>query len=569
MTAEVSGSGARTDGPARKAGTWAAVVRQVPPGVLRLGALGGLLITIGGMGAGAVLRRDPLLSGTILNAVRYGHGRDLATAVVFAGVALLVCSWVRLGRLVRAGELGGRGVLLASAAWTAPLLIGPPLYSRDVYSYLAQGAVALQGYDPYTTGASALPLPLGGNVASLWQDTPSPYGPLFLLLAKSVVAVTGDNVIIGAVLMRLAVVSGLALLAWAMPGLTRHLGGRASIALWLTVANPFVIAVGIGGAHNDILMVGLMAVGVLLVLDGKHVRGIAVIALATAVKATAVLVVPFLVWVWVARMSGPARHRFLQACAVGGVAFVAVFALSTIVAGVDLGWINVLQSQTPLLTWMSLPCAAAELLYFSIGRHVPGATHEGFLGFFRSAGVYVLAVVLVRQWWLARAGGVEAVRRGAIALLAASALAPSVLPWYFTWALALAAAFAWKDRWLAAAAGFSVWMVLVTLPDGTIVARWHYGSANPVVWWSYLAVTVLVGVWVGRALLGRRSLWSLLAELRPRKVEADRPALIVEQPQAPVAEQPPTPVEPTPLDVEEDAAGGSEATGKQRGGTGG
>ncbi|MFD1150957.1 polyprenol phosphomannose-dependent alpha 1,6 mannosyltransferase MptB [Saccharothrix hoggarensis] len=542
--------------------------------MLRLGALGALLITVGGMGAGAVLRRDPLLSGTFLNAVRYGHGRDLATAVVFAGVALLVYSWVKLGRMVRAGEVGGRGVVLAAAAWTAPLIIAPPLYSRDVYSYLAQGAVLLRGFDPYTTGASALTLPLGGNVASLWQDTPSPYGPLFLLLASSVVAVTGDNVIMGAVLMRLAVLGGLVLLAWATPGLARHLGGRTSVALWLTVANPFVIAVGIGGAHNDILMVGLMAVGVLMVLDRKHVLGIAVIALAAAVKATAVLVVPFLVWVWVARMSGPARQRFFKACAVGGVAFVGVFALSTLAAGVDLGWINVLQSQTPLLTWMSLPCAAAELLYHSVGRHVPGATYEGFLGFFRTAGVYVLGVVLVRQWWLARAGGVDAVRRAAIALLAASVLAPSVLPWYFTWALALAAAFAWKDRWLAVAAGVSVWMVLVTLPDGTIVARWHYGSMSPVVWWPYLAVTVLVGVWVGRSLLEREPVWSLLADLRARFTESVRQARAAEQGRfdheawAVIDAEGRAEAKDAAKD-EHDVAGEPDVAGKQRGSTGG
>ena len=591
VTAEVSGSGARTDGPTCRSGTWSVVIRQVPARLLRLGALGGLLIALGGVGAGAVLRRDPLLTGTILNAVRYGHGRDLATAVVFAGVGLMVYSWVRLGRMVRAGQVDGRGVVVAAAAWTAPLLIGPSMYSRDVYSYLAQGAVALYGYDPYTTGASALPLSLGGNVASLWQDTPSPYGPLFLLVAKSVVAVTGDNVIIGAVLMRLAVFSGLAMLAWAMPGLVRHLGGRTSVALWLTVANPFVIAVGIGGAHNDILMVGLMAAGVLMVLDGKHVRGIAVIALATAVKATAVLVIPFLIWVWVARMSGPTRQRFFQACALGGIAFAGVFGLSTIVAGVDLGWINVLQTQTPLLTWMSLPCLVGELLYHTVGRHIPGATYEGFLGFFRSIGVFLLAAVLVRQWWLARAGGVDAVRRAAIALLAASTLAPSVLPWYFTWALALAAAFAWKDKWLAVAAGFSVWMVLITLPDGTIVARWHYGSANPVVWWSYLAVTVLIAVWVGRSLLERRPVWSLLKELRARSSEADQPTRVdqpkpvVDQP-TPVVEQatrvveqvppvveqaarvveqaPPPDFEQTPAGVEDD-----DAAGKQRGSTGG
>ncbi|MFC6089916.1 polyprenol phosphomannose-dependent alpha 1,6 mannosyltransferase MptB [Saccharothrix lopnurensis] len=503
MTADLSGSAERTELLPPRQSAWLTLVRQVPPRVLRPGVLGAVLITFGGLGAGAVVRRDPLLSGTFLNAMRYGHGHDLAFAVLFVGLALMVVSWVRLGRLVRTGRIGGRAVALTAAAWTAPLVIAPPLYSRDVYSYLAQGAVALRGFDPYATGASALDLPLSGNVAGLWQDTPSPYGPLFLLLAKTTVAVVGDNVILGAILMRLAVLAGLVLLAWAIPGLTRHLGGRAPVALWLTVANPLVVAVGIGGAHNDILMVGLMAAGVLLVLDRRHLLGFAVIALAAAVKATALLVAPFLVWVWVARMSGPARHRFLKGAAAGGAAFAVVFALSTVVAGVDLGWIDVLRSQTPLLTWMSLPCAVAELGYHAVGRHVGLFTYEGFLGFFRSAGMYLLVAVLVRQWWLAREGGAEAVRRAAIALLAASVLAPSVLPWYFTWALALAAVFAWQDRWLAVAAGVSVWMVLVTLPDGTIVARWTYGSMNPWVWWPYLALTVLVGVWVGRALLQR------------------------------------------------------------------
>ncbi|MET8764943.1 polyprenol phosphomannose-dependent alpha 1,6 mannosyltransferase MptB [Lentzea sp. NPDC004782] len=480
---------------------WLGLLRRIPRRMLWPGVVGATMLTAGGLGAGATVRRDPLLSGTVLNAIRYGHGHDLAFMVLFAGLGLMVLSWVRLGRLVLTGSAGGRTVAVAAAAWTAPLVIAPPLYSRDVYSYLAQGAVALRGFDPYARGASVLDLPLRGNVAGLWQEAPSPYGPLFLLLGKVTVFLTGDNVILGAIFMRVAVLAGLALLTWAIPRLTRHLGGRANVALWLAVANPLVLALGIGGVHNDILMVGLMAVGVLHVLEHKHLRGFAFLALATAVKATAFLVVPFLVWVWAARLTGPARHRFLMSAGAGGAVFVAAFAAATAAAGVGLGWIGVLKSQTPLLTWMSLPCAAAEILFYSIGTHVPGWTREGFLGFFRAAGVVVLAGVLVRQWWLAREGGVDAVRRAALALLAASLLAPSVLPWYFTWSLALAAAFAWKERWIAVLAGVSVWMVLVTLPDGTIVWRWTYDNMNPWVWWPYLAATVAAGVWVGRSLL--------------------------------------------------------------------
>jgi alpha-1,6-mannosyltransferase len=239
---------------------------------------------------------------------------------------------------------------------------------------------------------------------------------------------------------------------------------------------------------------------VVFVLDGMHLRGFAFIALAVAVKATALLVAPFLVWVWAARLTGSARHRFLVAAGVGGAVFVIVFGAASMVAGVGLGWIGVLKSQTPLLTWLSLPCAAAEILFYSIGTHIPGWTREGFLSVFRVLGMIALAFVLVRQWWLAREGGVDAIKRATIALLAASLLAPSVLPWYLTWALALGAAFAWSNRSVAVLGGISVWMVLITLPDGTVVWRWTYDNMNPWVWWPYLAATMAVGVWVAKTL---------------------------------------------------------------------
>src|SRR6476659_2501010 len=63
-------------------------------GVLLPGALGSVLVTIGSVGVGAVLVQDPILTGTVFSAARYAHGRDLAMAAFFVGLALLVVSWV-------------------------------------------------------------------------------------------------------------------------------------------------------------------------------------------------------------------------------------------------------------------------------------------------------------------------------------------------------------------------------------------------------------------------------------------------------------------------------------------
>ena len=36
--------------------------------------------------------------------------------------------------------------------WLAPLLLRVPVFSRDTYSYLAQGALLRDGFDPYLVG---------------------------------------------------------------------------------------------------------------------------------------------------------------------------------------------------------------------------------------------------------------------------------------------------------------------------------------------------------------------------------------------------------------------------------
>src|SRR5437588_5191392 len=131
----------------------------VPLRTLVLGLAGMMLITVGGVGAGGTLVHDPLLINSPLTWVRFGHGKDLATAVLYVGLTLVVWAWIRLGRDVRAKAIDARGVLLAIGVWTLPLLVAPPLFSRDLYSYLAQGNLALHGLDPYRVGPSALPGP--------------------------------------------------------------------------------------------------------------------------------------------------------------------------------------------------------------------------------------------------------------------------------------------------------------------------------------------------------------------------------------------------------------------------
>src|ERR1044072_8650955 len=63
---------------------------------LLLGLLGSALMALGSFGGGGVLVEDPVLTEAALGAWRYGHGHDLAVALVSAGLLGMAYAWVRL-----------------------------------------------------------------------------------------------------------------------------------------------------------------------------------------------------------------------------------------------------------------------------------------------------------------------------------------------------------------------------------------------------------------------------------------------------------------------------------------
>ncbi|HEY4459638.1 MAG TPA: polyprenol phosphomannose-dependent alpha 1,6 mannosyltransferase MptB [Pseudonocardiaceae bacterium] len=464
---------------------------SLPVRTILRGLSGVVMVAVGGVGAAALPMPDKALDGTVFSWVQYGHGKELATAVLYAGLLMLAWAWIELGRKVRAGEVGRRGVLVAIAAWTVPLLFAPALFSRDLYLYLAQGDLGLRGFNPYTNGVSVLNDTLSHNVDAIWQNTPAPYGPLFVLLTKGVVLFTGQHVEIGIVLLRCVFCVGLVLLCWALPRLAKALGGDPVVALWFGAANPLVLAYLVGGGHNDLLMVGLLAAGAVFVIEGRHVLGIALVTCGFSVKATAAILLPFLVWLWAARMTGSPARRFAKATGASLAVFVPIFVAATFIAQVDLGWVKALNVTNLVVTWMSLPTAAAQLAN-GIAGIFTATDPSQFLSVARMIGWLVLAVLVARQWWLARSGDVPTVlRRASFALLTVVLLSPATLPWYFSWPLVIAAGFAWSGTGLAIGCGVSVWIMLSTYPAGS------GGLYN----FPYLALIAAVGAIAGLSLL--------------------------------------------------------------------
>ena len=89
------------------------------------------------------------------------NGERPITAILFVtAVAVLGIAWLMLIARVERSSLSERertrAVVATAALWFAPLLLGPPLLSSDVYSYAAEGAmVTPQLLTPCSTSCSS------------------------------------------------------------------------------------------------------------------------------------------------------------------------------------------------------------------------------------------------------------------------------------------------------------------------------------------------------------------------------------------------------------------------------
>ncbi|MFW0792867.1 alpha-(1-_6)-mannopyranosyltransferase A [Gordonia sp. CPCC 205515] len=440
---------------------------------LILGFVGALLVGIGSFGVGDIARNNTVAQDLGLSVITYGHGKTLFGSIFWIGVATLVVAWVRIGRRLCGDGPGPsvRAMRYAVVAWATPLALGVPVYSRDVYAYLGQGAVFGAGYNPYADGPAHLPGPLVDSMAQVWAATTAPYGPLFVGLTRVVTEITGEHAIAGVYAMRLVLLPGLVLALWAIPRLAAHFGASGADGLWLALANPMVLIHLVSGSHVELLMMGVAVTGVALAVTGRHVPGLLLLGVAMSIKITAAIAIPFVVWIWLShiRSRRPVEPRDLVGV-FAAVALIplAVFAASTAVVGLGLGWLTGLGWADRIINWFTLPTLAAHLVTL-VAAPFTALNLQSVLPITRAIGWAVTAIVLVTLWWRHRRDERSAMAGMAWAMLVVLVLEPSTLPWYYTWVLYLAVAFTLPRRVRAIAVGVSVFMLIVFQPDDSIL----------------------------------------------------------------------------------------------------
>ncbi|ANE80844.1 hypothetical protein A7U43_17440 [Mycobacterium adipatum] len=418
------------------------------------GATGTVLMAIGALGAGArPVVQDPTFGVRLLNLP--SRIQTVSLTMTTTGAVMMALAWLMLGRFALGPHRMSRSQLDRTLLlWLLPLLIAPPMYSKDVYSYLAQSQIAHLGLDPYRVG----PAPGLGldhvftlSVPSLWRETPAPYGPLFLWIGEGISVITGDNIVAAVLCHRLVVLVGVGLIVWATPRLAQRCGVHEVSALWLGPCNPLLFMHLVAGIHNEALMLGLMLAGTEFALrgidgvragrwrippqaTGMLIAGTVLITMSSQVKLPSLLAMGFVVMALAWRWGGTVKALLAAGFSLGALSL-AVMAVIGWASGLGFGWLFTLGTANVVRSWMSPPTLIAlgtgqVGILLGLGDHTTSV-----LGLTRGIGVIIIAILVT---WLLLAvfrGRLHPVGGLGVALGATVLLFPVVQPWYLLWAI--------------------------------------------------------------------------------------------------------------------------------------
>ena len=479
--------------------------------VQRFGTFGSLLLACGSLGAGAAPVLNPVQEIPMLRL--FARIPTVSLAIAFAGMGILVIGWLMLGRFARPdhARLATPGQLRRTLVmWLVPLLFIPPLFSRDVYSYLAQSEIVHRGMDPYSLGpAQALGIsdPLTSGVSNMWRETPAPYGPLLLKLGSWLSPIAGTHIVTGVLLQRALAFVGVILIVWALPRLARRFGVQPATALWLGAANPLLIFHFVAGAHNDALAIGLMVAGLELGIRRLPIRiagdtppplakgevlfivlGVTVITLGIAVKLPALLALPFFAVMVARRWHGRLSDLF-RAGAPMALLFGVVLVVACVGSGLGFGWVGALDTPNMVRSWISPTSELANLggvlgIALGLGNHTNGLVPIlGLLGY-AVAGAITLKFLWDSFKWRYRPMIGLGVSLGAVMILQIA-----LQPWYLLWAVIPLAASAGTSRFRVAATVVSAALPFLLPPTGST-----FDGRSYVLPYAYLAAVVVVGL---------------------------------------------------------------------------
>jgi len=363
-----------------------------------------------------------------------GIGERLGFRVFLTALVVCCVAYAGLLLLARTRPAGtGKGFAIGLIAILHLIIfVGPVLLSTDVFSYIAYARMGVEhGINPYLHGpVSIVGDPIFRYVGGDWLKTATAYGPVYTLLSYPL-AVLGVTGALWAMKLEALLASAATLvLVWRCAGERRLDPVFALVAVGL---NPLYYIYGLGGAHNDLIMLAAMMLSVSIMLSPRLTarregEAAAILVAGALVKATVAVLLPFMI---------VSRRRL--APILGALAAVAAGALIGLLAfGVH--GINIVAALNRDAAFVSTDSFANEIAHLFGKPGVFPADHD----LLKAGLVLIFLYLLWRTWrgydWIAASGWT---------LLAISVTSTWLLAWYTLWPLPLAAVC--RDRRLLAA----------------------------------------------------------------------------------------------------------------------
>jgi hypothetical protein len=168
-------------------------------------------------------------------------------------------------------RLPARWAIAAVIGAHAIMFLAPPLALTDIFNYVNYGRMEIVHHlNPYTTTPILEPHSDPSFALSNWHQLLSPYGPVFTLMTFAVVplGVAASFWTLKGLLMLASL--GTVLLVWRS---ARLLGRDPVAAIVLVGLNPIVLVWGLGGDHNDFLMMFFVVLAFYLLLRTGSLPG--------------------------------------------------------------------------------------------------------------------------------------------------------------------------------------------------------------------------------------------------------------------------------------------------------
>jgi alpha-1,6-mannosyltransferase len=401
-------------------------------------------------------------------------------------------------------------VLAPPLAFQVTLFTMPGLFTTDMFSYAMYGQIAgVYGLSPYTHPPSQFPdFRIFNWIHPLWHDAPSIYGPAWVdltrPLARAIVGLSDvDKILAYKIVSNVGHLACIGLIAYIVNKLRP---GTALEAVVLYAWNPLMIFEFGGNGHNDAVMVAVMLLAVACYVSGSRWLGIVALTVSFLIKMTSVLLVPYYAMAW-ARGQKDWRRFF-------GIGVGAVATVLAVIVAFYWPWWEGMQTIGPILLWSQGPMfnnyvpdilaikMATQRIIASGGTLDPQVALDQARDQVKNVARILLIVLAVWELWRAR-GATGMIGSGARLMLGFLLILNTwVLPWYFTWPIALTVLLGWESLTTKVLIGFSISAL-------TVMYYHHF-------WHPYMSDSTYLLYVAPLAIVPLAWIWSSLRALRQR-----------------------------------------------------